>query len=476
MSEIHVSPYSGTWYPGSCEALARLLDKIERASSRRTGGYVLPDPIAFVVPHAGLPYSGIIAGAVYRCLRQARPERIILLGFCHRRGPPSVAIPEIAAYSCPFGEIAVDRDTVDWLLRSPQFVSAPERLLCDHSIEIQLPFLRWAAPNTPVVPLYVGELSIDTRNSAAEVLAELARPGTVLLASSDFTHYGPDFGFLPFACDSYTEGRLRDLDFAAAESAGSLDEALFLEELERSGATVCGREPVALLLATLRRIVGQEVFQEVLDYQTSGEITGDFENSVSYCGLGYFPSESFGLSREAQDLVAGSAQKTLERLFATGDRRAVPPVRDVPELGRSAEIFITLRQGGRLCGCLGTRPKRPLREAVPEMTLCAALDDCRFQRPSPGEGEVSVEISILSPWKRVRDPAPFRPGEHGAALESGCFSAVLLPQAARDRHWDAAEFFDALCAKAGVSPSALCDPLTKLYVFRAQVFGDRVVS
>ena len=128
-----------------------------------------------------------------------------------------------------------------------------------------------------------------------------------------------------------------------------------------------------------------------------------------------------------------------------------------------------------MCGCLGTRPKRPLREAVSEMTLCAALDDCRFQRPSPGEGEVSIEISILTPWKRVRDPAPFRPGEHGAALESGCFSAVLLPQVARDRHWDGSQFFDALCAKAGVSPSALRDPLTKLYVFRAQVFGDRVV-
>jgi MEMO1 family protein len=475
MAAIHVSPYSGTWYPGSGEALTRLLEEIERASSRRTGGYLLPDPIAFVVPHAGLEYSGTVAGAVYRCLRQARPERIILLGFCHRSELPSVAIPEIAAYTSPSGQVTVDRDTVDWLLRFPQFVCAPERVLCDHSVEIQLPFLQWAAPNAAVVPLYVGELSTDTRNSAAEVLAELARPGTVILASSDFTHYGRDFGFLPFAPDCYTESRLRELDLAAAESAGSLDETFFLEELERSGATVCGREPIALLLATLRRIGGTEIFQEVLDYQTSGEITGGFESSVSYCGLGYFPSSSFGLSPEAQDLLLGSARATLETLFAIGKREAVPPVCDLPELGRSAEIFVTLRQGGRLCGCLGTRPKRPLREAVPEMTLCAALDDCRFQRPSPGEGEVSVEISILTPWKRVRDPAPFRPGEHGAALESGCFSAVLLPQVARDRHWDAAQFFNGLCAKAGVSPSALCDPLTKLYVFRAQVFGDRVV-
>lgn len=458
MSAIHASPYRGTWYPGSHEELGRLLEEIECASAQRTGGYLLPDPIAFVVPHAGLQYSGTVAGAVYRCLRQARPERIILLGFCHRGGPAAVAIPEIAAYSSPLGEITVDHDTVDWLLRFPQFVSAPERYVCDHSVEIQLPFLPWAAPSAAVVPLYAGHLSTDTRNEAAQVLAALARPGTVLLASSDFTHYGPDFGFLPFGCDCYTESRLRELDFAAAESAGSLDETLFLEELERSGATVCGREPIALLLATLRRIGGQEVFQEVLDYQTSGEITGDFETSVSYCGLGYFPSASFGLNPEVQDLLLGSARATLETLFATGKREAVPPVCVLPELGRSAEIFVTLRQGGRLCGCLGTRPKRPLREAVPEMTLCAALDDCRFQRPSPGEGEVSVEISILTPWKRVRDPAPFRPGEHGAALESGCFSAVLLPQVARDRHWDASQFFDALCAKAGISPSALRDP------------------
>ena len=131
-------------------------------------------------------------------------------------------------------------------------------------------------------------------NAAAEILAAAWRPGVVLVASSDFTHYGQEFGFEPFPNDAAIEHNLHELDFACIDAASSLHADLFLKVLDHNGATVCGRAPVALLLESLRR-TGRSIYQSTLDYQTSGEINGDFGHSVSYAALGYYDRACFNL-------------------------------------------------------------------------------------------------------------------------------------------------------------------------------------
>ena len=276
MLRAHRSPYTGSWFPAdSCE-LRDLAGRLFSQSAARTGKALLPRPVAFLVPHAGLIYSGTVAASAYRTIREHRPARVVILGFSHSRFLHGVAIPDVEAYQTPLGEIEVDRDAARELAGDSVFHPVSEAAVCDHSLEIQLPLLAEALPGVRVVPLYVGDLDGVRRREAAQVLATLIAPDTVLVASSDLTHYGRPFHYVPFPSDRRVADRLRDLDTGVLEAAGSLDPEMFLHELDETGATVCGRGPISLLLETLAQVRTTEIFQQTLDYQTSGEITGDY--------------------------------------------------------------------------------------------------------------------------------------------------------------------------------------------------------
>jgi hypothetical protein len=467
----HDSPYAGSWYPDDPSELRDLLDRVFADSRQRTGPYLMPGALAFVVPHAGIVYSGVVAAAVYRHIEQMAPRRIILLGFCHRGAPPGLWIPRIEAIRTPLGEILIDRELAVHLVNRPEFGFLPEASLCDHSVEIQLPFLNRVAPASLLLPIYVGHVDPAVRQQAAHALAELLDSRTVILASSDFTHYGRSFHYEPFPADAWIADRLRDLDESLMEAAGSLRPELFLETLRTTGATLCGYEPISLLLATLRLLErDDEIFQETLDYQTSGEITGDFRHSVSYAALGYFPYSAFLLGPEDQAALLESARRTLAHYQRTGERRPILPEGGTPALQRRAAAFVTLHKDGQLRGCVGRRAAlEPLARTVPEMTLAAALDDTRFPPVTPDETGLDIEISVLSPFKRIPDRSAFRVNEHGALLQCGIHHGLLLPQVATERNWNADQFFEALARKAGVSPAVYRDPATRLYVFRAQI-------
>jgi uncharacterized protein (TIGR00296 family) len=113
----------------------------------------------------------------------------------------------------------------------------------------------------------------------------------------------------------------------------------------------------------------------------------------------------------------------------------------------------------------------PLAEAVPRMMVAAARNDPRhfWSGPVPEHGE--IEISVLTPMKRIRDPAALRLGRHGVHIESGAGQGFLLPQVARGYGWDRARFMETLCRKAGLPPEAWRDPQTRLYLFQAEVFA-----
>ena len=469
MTAVHVSPYGGSWYPGRPAELELLLHDLFEQSRQRIGPFVLPGALAVLVPHAGLAYSGTVAAAAYRALRDVRPQRIILLGFSHHGGPSGVAIPEVRRLATPLGTVEIE----DILPHRVPFLRVPEEVVCDHSVEIQLPFIQHAAPGVPVTLLYVSQIGAAERDAAAEALAALVQPGTVFVASSDLTHYGANFGYLPFANDEHISSRLKELDLGTLASSGSLDCGLFLDELRRSGSTACGYNPVALLLRTLELASGEEIFQERLDYQTSGDITGDFDHCVSYGACAYYRTSAFLLGAEEQGALLASARRTLERLAATGERRAVGPDQVAPALLRHAGVFVSLHDAtGNLRGCIGDRSAcGPLAHAVPDMTLAAALDDPRFTPLLGSADGLHIEISVLTPMKRVRDASRFRVGEHGAYIECGYQRGLLLPQVARDRDWTPESFLNTLCRKAWVPAKAWLDPDAHLFVFRAQVFG-----
>jgi AmmeMemoRadiSam system protein A len=162
----------------------------------------------------------------------------------------------------------------------------------------------------------------------------------------------------------------------------------------------------------------------------------------------------------------------LDSLAGSGCGSPPAPCCGSAALGRRAGVFVTIRQRGELRGCIGdVDADRPLSEAVPELTIAAATKDPRFAPVTRGESGLDVEISVLTPLKRIASPDTLVAGEHGAVIEYGKRRGLLLPQVASERGWTTRDFLRALTRKAGLPDSAINNPVTRLWTFRVQTFG-----
>jgi AmmeMemoRadiSam system protein A len=136
--------------------------------------------------------------------------------------------------------------------------------------------------------------------------------------------------------------------------------------------------------------------------------------------------------------------------------------------------FVTLKKRGHLRGCIGyIKAVKPLWETVQEMAVAAAFHDPRFPSLKPEElKDLSFEISVLSPLKRINDINEIEVGKCGLYIVRGYNSGLLLPQVAVEYNWDRETFLAETCYKAGLPPQAWMDEETEIYVFSADYFGD----
>ena len=274
-----------------------------------------------------------------------------------------------------------------------------------------------------------------------------------------------------FPADQAVGHRLHELDHDCIDAAGSLDSPLFLKTLADHRSTVCGSDPIALLLEILTRIGSDDLYQLTLDYQTSGEITGEYRQSVSYAALGYCRRDALDLNAGDREALLDSAEQTLGRLRQSRRREAVP-ARGSSVLEARRGIFVSLHQGAELLGCIGNcSGPEPLASAAAELTLSAALEDPRFRPAAAADGPIDIEISVLTPFKRITSAARFQIGRHGAFLRLGGCSGLLLPQVADDYDWTPEQFLSAVARKSMLGPLAWKDPKARLFVFEAQVFS-----
>lgn len=273
------STLAGTWYPGTAEELCRQVDEFLGPADEQAG------PVAgLVVPHAGYRYSGAVAGRAYGALRGQVIGRVIILAPSHRARFRGAAVLEVDAFETPLGRVAVDGIVAELSGRT-LVQSAPAPFVHEHSVEIQLPFLQRAAPGARVVPLLFGALAESDYPPLVETIASLADDETVYVVSSDFTHYGWRFDYQPFpATDAKAvRARLRALDMSVIEPVLRHDARAFQDVLDTTGATVCGHVPI-------RTFIASPTLQQpgrLLAYQTSLDVTGDYEHCVSYAAIAF---------------------------------------------------------------------------------------------------------------------------------------------------------------------------------------------
>lgn len=488
MNKLYLeSTLAGAWYDDNPARLKRELEGYLAAAE------VAADPSIFavVVPHAGYAYSGPCAAVGIKALA-ARPQfkRVIALGFSHRVHLPNrISVPAREThYRSPLGETPLDTAAIARLLKHPLFDDVPATRRGENSVEMLLPLLQaaLAGRDWTLVPVTLGQLDARARQQAADALRPLVNDETVLVVSSDFTHYGPNFGYVPFRTN--IAANLRRLDGGAIEKILAGDAEGFAAYCEETGATICGQDTIGVLL----RLLPRKFRARELAYDTSGARTGDWRNSVSYVSLGFYsaeapaaaelaspaaspPAESALTAEEKAELLK-LARQTIEKTL-----KGKPPAwpeeagcTPTPALKQPRGAFVTLTINGELRGCIGEIfPRRPLAQVVLDHALDAAFRDPRFPPLTAAEfPRVRIEISALTPPTPVASYEEIVIGRHGMVLELGGRSAVFLPQVAPEQGWDLPTTLTHLAHKAGLPPNAWKDPRARFTVFEADVFHE----
>ena len=268
---IRPAAVAGTWYPGTRGALEREVDGYLAAAAA-------PPPLAvraIIAPHAGIMFSGPVAAYAYKAAAASGPYDVaVLVGPSHFSAFEGVAVYPGAAFDSPLGLAAVDSRGVE-SLASAAVVSrrdAPHGR--EHSLEMQIPFLRRLLPEVPIVPLLMGFQRRDTIVALAEALvASFADRRVLLVASTDLSHY------FDAETAATLDGRVEAL-VAAFDPDGLLGLIEEYPEHERGRLVGCGAGPAVAVMRAARRLGATEA--RVLKYAHSGEISGDFSAVVGY--------------------------------------------------------------------------------------------------------------------------------------------------------------------------------------------------
>lgn len=462
---VRASALAGAWYPGEPTQLAEYVDGLLDSAEIESAETETPIR-ALIVPHAGYQYSGSTAAEVFALVRGREYKRVIVLAPAHRSGFRGLSIAGVDAYETPLGAVSLDGPAVAELRKSDLVGSDPKAHAREHAIEIELPMMQRALkPGWRLVPVLVGRLEDDGYRKTAELLRSLVDEDTLLVVSSDFTHFGPRFGYMPFELDRETPDRIRALDDGAIERILVADATRFLDYQSETGITICGYRPLALLL---HMMPGDARVQRIA-YATSGELTGDWGNSVSYVGmLVTSPAPFSGAPAEQPGTVQqiGEADLALlHRLAVLGVEHAVlgqsagrdAGIEEILEmipkhLQEPSGAFVTLRRGGKLRGCIGyVLPRKPLVQAVLENGVNAASNDRRFRPVGPDElRDLEVEVSVLSPPRPIDSYDEFLVGEQGVILHKEGRQAVFLPEVAVEQGWTREDTLSNLARKAGL--------------------------
>lgn len=465
---IRPATQANRFYTGDAKELS---EEVDSFLAQHRGETVYNNVAALIVPHAGYYYSGNVAATAYMSMPKDKPyKRIFLLGPSHHEWLDGASVnAEADYYATPLGHVKVDHETALRLTDSDSVFSyQPKAHDREHCLEVQLPFLqrRFGENVMPsIVPIIISTNDYQKLKRIANVLKPYFTEENLFVISSDFSHY-----------PSYEDACEVDAKTGKAIETGNVEQFIaVLEENSRSGkrnlaTSACGELAIATLLLMMDRTY--EV--KHLLYQNSGDVDNQEHNRV----VGYHAfailrgaSQEFVLSDEEKKILKEIAFTSIKDSLA-GKPVAQPILNSqYPVLNSKCGAFVSLHKQGRLRGCIGHFGEDvPLHEIVAEMARAAAFEDPRFMPVTKDELEdIDIEISVLTPMRRIQSLDEFELHRHGIYIRRGYRSGTFLPQVADEVNWTKEEFVSH-CAqdKAGIGWDGWRD--AELYVYEAIVF------
>jgi AmmeMemoRadiSam system protein B/AmmeMemoRadiSam system protein A len=425
---------------------------------------------ALILPHAGFVFSGpVAASGVNQLIANTKYKTIFLIGSSHHMGFDGASVFRGASFLTPLGEVLVDIDTAEKLVASsPFFGHDPRSHVEEHSLEVQLPFLQYHL-NKPfsIVPILIGTRNTSTCKAIAEVLKPYFTTDNLFVISTDFSHYPSDH-----------DARIVDLETLEAIMSNQPDTLLKVldkhekENIPGLSTSLCGWTAVLTLLYITSQ--NKEVSFLPVMYQNSFDSPyGEKDRVVGYHSviIASKKSTEFTLTENEKRWLLNLARQKIESVFDPSldvKPEAIPSIFET-----NSGAFVSVYIKGKLNGCIGhIGNEKPLWTVVAQSATAAAFDDDRFEPLQKDDlDKATIEISVLTPPRRIHSPDEIVPGKHGILIKKGFHHGTFLPQVAQRMNWTAIEMLEK-CAtdKAGIGRDEWHN--AKLYVYEAIVFKE----
>jgi AmmeMemoRadiSam system protein B/AmmeMemoRadiSam system protein A len=476
---------AGSFYPADPEVLKADLRKYFNAAKPPIGhGTVL----AIISPHAGYPYSGIVAASAFNQIdKNKKYDNIFVIGSSHRVAFEGAAIYNKGNFETPLGVVKVNLELANKLINENDVFTYHELAhVNEHSLEVQLPFLQYLLKdNFQIVPILLGTHSADKCYRIAEALAPYFNEKNLFVISSDFSHY-PDY---KTACtvDRQTAEAIQS---NSVEKFADVINSTMEKKLPGLETCLCAWPSVLTLLY----ITGSdpEIEINLVDYRNSGDSEiGDKASVVGYNAISFVKpagtsikkskdnndmtpeKEDFVLTDKEKQILLGIARNTIEKYVRQHQIPEIDTSGFTGNLFQNAGAFVTLNEDRQLRGCIGRfDPNEPLYKVVQDMAISSATRDYRFTPVTPPElDKIEIEISVLTPLKKINNINEIVLGKHGIYIRKGFQSGTFLPQVADKTGWTVEEFLGH-CAKdkANIGWDGWKD--AEIYTYEAIIFSE----
>jgi AmmeMemoRadiSam system protein B/AmmeMemoRadiSam system protein A len=464
---------SGSFYPSDPKELKSMLEGFFRDAPSSNGIQLL----AIVVPHAGYVFSGGVAASAFKQIdRNKKFKHVFIIASSHTMYFEGVSVYSQGDFITPLGKVAVD--TLTGCLDSKySFISnnaKPHEN--EHGIEVQLPFLQyWLKNSFTIIPIIIGSESQSTCRNLAEALAPFFNDDNLFIVSSDFSHY-----------PNYVDAAISDKTMADAITSNSSQRFMKAKLIDEAKGTpnlvtaMCGWTSMLTLLDITEG--RNDVAYEKIIYKNSGDTPqyGDKERVVGYNAFSVIKTDTkvdkidFKLNEEEKIELLKIARSTISEYLSSKSLPEISEKKLPANLLVPTGAFVTLKEKGQLRGCIGSfNQDQPLYKVVQSMAIASATEDYRFSKVTYNEVSVlEIEISVLTPLKKINSVTEIVLGQHGIYIKKGGRSGTFLPQVATGTGWNLEEFLGH-CAqdKAFIGWDGWKD--AEIYTYEAIVFEEK---
>ena len=449
------SVWAGQFYPADAARLSSTIESyLLHARTMEERNRIK----ALIVPHAGYVYSGQTAAHAYKQIQGEKIHTVIILAPSHRHGFTGASIYLKGGYRTPLGIVPINESMADRMCSLTGYSFLPAAHDREHAIEVQIPFIQKTIPGARIVPVVIGVPNKETIQNLSRALGEMIKDdGIIVLASTDMSH------FLPKA-------QANAVDHQTISLIVSFKTARIISLLQDGGNIMCGGAGVAAVLSAVQSLPSPRI--KILDYTDSSRTGGDVSKVVGYLAaavLADSPTSIPPMTEDDKNTLLDLARRSIRQYLSDGKAPEDQQVTDT--LKQQHGVFVTLTKSGVLRGCVGfVETALPLHQCVQRAAVLAAVQDRRFPPVTADElDNIDIEISVLSPMKKIIDPTLIEVGRHGLFISSGSRSGLLLPQVALENKWPRRIFLEQACRKAGLPPDAWKTG-ANIYVFEATVF------